>query len=423
MNKTWHVFRTEILNHITSVSFWFGAVGIPILGFVVYGAVLYYNEQVSLGKEVPLFNTIQQSFNRIIANDEESEERLIGYTDSGGLLLRPLENYKNFVLMPIATEQQGRAAVLNEDLDAYIIISPDYIATGEIILVQRELDVFGTLDAADWIEDALTKSLLPDRNLAERLANPLQVSETIDLAPAPQRDDEELASFFLPYAVTMLLYTLVMGSSSMLLSSVSKEKENRFLEVLMTCITPMQMFLGKIWGQGVIGLFQTVVWLVSAYVLFGNSREMMGLSESFNLPPSILLWGIIFFVLGYLLYASLMAGIGAMSPNLRENSQVVFLIMLPALVPLFTLVALIEYPNGGLAFWLSLFPFTASTVMMLRLAATTVPAWQVWLSAGILLASGVIIVRMVSGLFHAQTLFSGQKVTIKSFLLALIGRA
>lgn len=423
MNKIWYVFRTEILNHITSVSFWFGAVGIPILGFVVYGAVLYYTEQASLGNEIPLFDTVQRTLSSVMANDEEAQEQYIGYTDSGGLLQRPLEDRDNLIFTPIANIEDGRAAVRNGDLDAYIIISPNYIATGEIILVQRELDVFGSLDATEWIEDALTKSLLPDPNLANLLANPLQVSETIDLAPAPQRDDEEIASFFLPYAVTVLLYSLVMGSSSMLLSSVSKEKENRFLEVLMTCITPMQMFLGKIWGQGVIGLFQSVVWLVSAYVLFSGSREMMGLSESFNLPPSILVWGIVFFVLGYLLYASLMAGIGAMSPNLRENSQVVFLVMLPALIPLFTLAALIEYPNGGLAFWLSLFPFTASTVMMLRLSATTVPAWQVWLSAGILLASGVVIVRMVSGLFHTQTLFAGQKVTIKSFLLALIGRA
>lgn len=423
MNKIWQVFRTEILNHINSVSFWIGAVGIPMLGFVVYGIVLYYNEQASMGKEIPLFNTLQKTLSSVITEEDQTEQRRIGYADPGNLLLRPLENRDGLTFVAMPDIKAGRKAVATQNLDAYIIIAPDYIRSGSITLIQRELDVFDTIDATEWVEDSLAQSLLPDPNLASILANPLKVRQTVDLAPSPQRDQDEPASFFLPYVVTILLYSLVMGSSSMLLNSIGKEKENRFLEVLMTCISPMQMFLGKIWGQGVIGLFQSVVWMVSAYVLFDNSRQMINLPESFELPPSIVIWGIVFFVLGYLLYASLMAGIGAMSPNLRENSQVVLLITLPAIIPLFTLSALIQYPNGGLAFWLSLFPFTSSTVMMLRLSATTVPAWQVWLAIGILLASNILIVRMVSGLFQAQTLFSGQKVTIKRFVLALLGRA
>ena len=146
------------------------------------------------------------------------------------------------------------------------------------------------------------------------------------------------------------------------------------------------------------------------------------LPPEFLLDPFILVWAVIFFLLGYMIYAMLMAGIGALVPNLREASQATFLVTLPMMAPMILLSALIQSPNGALATGLSLFPFTASVTMMLRLSAGEVPLWQILLSIFLLIGTALLVIRAVAGLFRAQTILSGQTFNIKRFALALLGK-
>jgi ABC-2 type transport system permease protein len=134
-------------------------------------------------------------------------------------------------------------------------------------------------------------------------------------------------------------------------------------------------------------------------------------------------WGVLFFILGYAVYASLMAGVGALVPSLKEASQATFVIMIPLIAPLMLISPLISKPNSLLAVIISLFPLTAPVTMMTRLAATTVPIWQILLALALLAATAYFIVRGVAGLFRAQTLLSGQKFRLKLLLQALVGKA
>jgi ABC-2 type transport system permease protein len=207
-----------------------------------------------------------------------------------------------------------------------------------------------------------------------------------------------------------------------LLNSVSKEKGNQVIEVLLLSTSPRQLLAGKIIGLGVLGLVQTAIWIGTSYSLLALSGRNMSLPAAFALPPSLLIWGLVFFLLGYAVYASLMAGLGALVPNLREASQAVITVIWPLMIPMFLYVALLEYPHGALAVGLSLFPLTAPVAMMTRLAATTVPWWQLLLAVVILAATAVLVVRGVAGMFHAQTLLSGQPFSARRFFRALAGR-
>ena len=158
-------------------------------------------------------------------------------------------------------------------------------------------------------------------------------------------------------------------------------------------------------------------------VLLRLSGRTLNLENASVVSPTLLLWGIIFFLLGYAVYASLMAGLGALVPNVREASQVTTVIVLPMVAPLMMISVLIDKPNGGLATGLSLFPLTAPTTMMLRLAAGDVPLWQTLLSAALLAVTAFLIVRAVARMFRAQNLLSGQSINIKRYFLALFGRA
>jgi ABC-2 type transport system permease protein len=230
-------------------------------------------------------------------------------------------------------------------------------------------------------------------------------------------------SFWLPYAVTLIFYLVIMSAASLLLSSVAKEKENRVMEILMVSVTPRQLLTGKIIALGVVGLAQTVIYVVTGRALLAASGRAFDLPAVFQLPPSFVFWGILFFLGGYALYASLMAGLGALVPNMREASQATIVIVLPLIIPLFLISVMIEDPNGMLAVILSLFPFTSPVVMMLRLSATTVPLWQPALAVLILFVTVYFVLRAVANMFHAQTLLTGQQFSVKLYFRTLLGRA
>ncbi len=255
-----------------------------------------------------------------------------------------------------------------------------------------------------------------------RLDQPLKL-ETVSLAPTPAREQANPLTFFLPYAVTMLFYFIILSSASLLLSSVTKEKQNRVIEMLMVSVTPRQLLTGKIVGLGLVGLLQTVVWIGTGRILLAQSGTTFNLSTAFQLPASFLAWGLIFFILGYAVYASLMAGLGALVPNMREASQATILVIFPLIIPIFLLSILINDSNGMLAVILSLIPFTSPVTMMLRLSAGNVPIWQTLLSAALLAGTAVLIVRAVARMFHAQSLLSGQPFSRKLFVDTLLGRA
>ena len=148
---------------------------------------------------------------------------------------------------------------------------------------------------------------------------------------------------------------MIFGSASMMLNSITNEKQNRVIEILMTSVTPAQMLTGKIIALGIVGLLQTLVWSGTGFVLLRLSGRTFEIPAAFQLDPVFLLWGLAFFVAGYAVYASLMAGVGALVPNIKEASQATFVLIIPLIIPLMLISALIQKPNGGLSVFLSLF--------------------------------------------------------------------
>jgi ABC-2 type transport system permease protein len=253
-----------------------------------------------------------------------------------------------------------------------------------------------------------------------RIDQPLRVT-SVSLSTDPQRDEDNPLTGIVPYAITFIFYIVLLGGATLLLNSVASEKENRVIEVLVMSIAPRQLLVGKIIGLGLAGLAQTIIWMGVGFVLLNLSGNTFNLPQV-ELPPSILIWGLIFFLLGYAIFASLMAGAGALVPNLRESGQATIIVLLPLIIPLMFNAALIEEPNNGLAIGLSLFPLTAPIAMMTRLAAAEIPIWQPLLAAALMLLTSVLIIRAVSGLFRAQTLLSGQSFKLRRFFAALAGR-
>lgn len=190
----------------------------------------------------------------------------------------------------------------------------------------------------------------------------------------------------------------------------------------MSSIKPRQLLTGKILGLGLVGLLQLVVWLGSALVMLRLGGRTLQLPANAQLSPGLLIWGMIFFVLGYLVYGTIMAGVGALVGSVKEASQATFIVILPILIPLMMVGAIINQPHAPLSVILSLIPFTAPNTIMTRMAASTVPLWQLMLSITLLMVTIVILIRAVSGMFRAQLLLTGQKFSLGLFINTLRGK-
>jgi ABC-2 type transport system permease protein len=410
MKRTLYVLRHEILSTVMRRSFLLTAFGVPLVSALIFAAVSFFNRSATDGI-VSMVNS----------SGAASQIKTEGYVDESGLIkvippAVPEGALKSFPDVPAAREALKRG-----EIDAYYLIPADYLQSGELVIVRSDFNPFSAFAESNLIRQTLDVNLLDgDFRLARRIEDPLSL-ETRVKQPEVTREQSDPVTFFLPYGVGMVYYVIILMSASLLLNSITKEKENRVLEILMSAITSRQLFAGKVIGLGLAGLLQAVLWVGTGYLILQVSGQTLDLPADFQLPASFLAWGLLFFLLGYSLYASIMAAVGALVPNLREATQATFVIILPLLVPLMAVSLLVSEPNGTLALALSLFPFTAPVAMMARLAATQVPWWQLVVAAFLLLGSVIWFVRLAAHLFRAQVLLSGQPFDLRRLFRALIG--
>lgn len=411
MKKTLLVLRNEIITAVTRKSFLFTAFGLPLIAVLIF-----------LGASVLKSDTLS-SLGGLTGGSDESELQVEGYVDRSGLIKVIHEDIPEGILVAYPDEASARRALNDGEIAAYYVIPADYIVSGNLIYINPDYNWTSSKGQAWVMRQTITANLLdnePER--IQRFWNAMDV-EVKALAPSQKRDRDNPLTFAVPYATMMIFYVAILMSSSLLLNSVSVEKQNRVMEILMSSINPRQLLTGKIVGLGITGLLQTLIWFGTGYTLLRLSGRTFDLPPGFELPPSILVWGIVFFLLGYAVYASLMAALGALVPNLKEGSQSTLVVIWPAIVPMFLISILIEQPHGALATGLSLFPLTAPMTMMLRLSVGGVPWWQPPLAAGLLLLTVYFILRAVARVFRAQYLLSGQTFSVKRYFAALLGRA
>jgi ABC-2 type transport system permease protein len=412
MKKIALVLVNEIITVITRPSFWLAAVGIPLIGAVIFGIAGIINRNAGTAATV----------SQIITGPQDIRPQ--GYVDLSGIIRAIPGTVPASTFEAFSDESTARLGLAKGEISAFYIVPADYIQKGSIIYIRPDFNPLATSgDQSGLFQWVLQVNLAGgDMALANLVKGPQHVQDN-SLAPIAQPDENNVLAFWAPYAVTLIFYFLIMGSASLLLSSITKEKENRIMEILLTSVTPRQLLTGKILGLGIVGFGQTLLWVGTVVILMNLSGRAFKLPSAISFPPSFLWWGLVFFLLGYAVYASLMAGLGALAPNLREASQVTFVIMLPLIIPLFfSSTVFMQDPNGPIATGFSLFPLSAPVAMMARLSAGGVPWWHPVLAAILLAGTTVITVRAVANMFRAQALVSGQSIKAKTFFKALFGR-
>ncbi len=425
MNKIWLVAVREYVSTVKRKGFVIATLGMPLFFMLIFG--------------------IAALVGLLTVNKTRNQRDVVGIVDESGLidfaLLPSVQSFHdrrtNQVLDDLASAlgAQGetmraqmpgpasrvdfriyrtRATVqLVPPLRGYYVVPADYLETGEIELLLKK-GTFLADDRPGWrvVQSLVDASLAKDRvdaTVAGRLWMPpklkaVALSETGQVANRSVVD--EVSRFAVPYVFTIFFMLSIMTSAGYLLQSVAEEKENRVMEVLLSSLTPDQLLAGKVIGLGGAGLTQILVWVIVGVF------PSLALAPFLDLRWSQLLVAIVFFILGFLLFGSLMGGFGSIGSNLKESQQTTMLWSLTAVVPLFFVSILIAEPNGTLARVLSYIPFTAPITMMLRVACGRVPWWDVALSALILAVSLLAFVRLAAKVFRLGVLMYGKRPSI-----------
>lgn len=409
------VARFELVTLLRRPVYLILAVGLPLIGLLVMSLVAARPPDL----EMPG------------AGEGERALEAEGYVDLAGLLVDLPPNLPRGVLMAFPDETRARQALARGEIAAYYVVSPDYLESGDLIYVHPTLNPIASAGDQSWtIRRALLINLLNgDAQLADQIWDPLAV-ETTDLAavqtgvagdcPHPGADCRDQP--FLRYIPTfMLVFTFVAltNGASLLMRSVGREKQNRVMEILTSSITPVELMGGKIIGLGIATLLGFATWMLCAGIALQRSGALHSLPSGFALPTGLVPWSAVFFLLGFALFASLMAGIGALVPNLKETTQASWLVMGPMLVGYMVGIFAIDTPHSALMVALSLFPITSPMVMVQRLSIGGVPGWQPTVSAILLLGAVILAMGFAGRLFRAQHLLSGQSFSIRRLLAAL----
>ena len=245
-------------------------------------------------------------------------------------------------------------------------------------------------------------------------------------------------------ALAVLIYLFIMLFGGQVMQGVMEEKSNRIVEVIVSSVKPFQLMMGKIIGVSLVALTQFLMWIVLTFAIYigfsaalgisnpqaittgtvmaqeiGNSSIMNneGVQNIVNIIRSIdfgaiLIGFIIFFVLGYLLYATLFAAIGAIVENNTDSQQFTLPVTVPLIIGMLSAVAIVNNPDGNLALWMSMIPFTSPIVMMVRIPFG-VPVWQVAISALILLGTFIGMTWVAAKVYRTGILMYGKKLTYK----------
>ena len=423
MNKTMLVARHELATTLGRRSFLFFAFVVPLLAVLIFGAIEFAKRNESEDE----------------GGDETIDMVAEGYVDQAGLIDGLPQGPAAEYLLPYASEEQAMAALEADEIEGYYLIPADFLESGEIIRVYPN-DATLTTSSQQWLMRwALFVNLLGgDEVLASLIWNPVDQQAT-NLSPEPEHDRyaEEDCSRpgaacqssslvrMIPAMLVLVFYMFFMISSSLLFNSVAQEKENRTVEIMMVSITPQQMLAGKLIGLGIASLLQMLAWLGSIYASFTIGGRTLNLPEGFTFPPETIAWGIVFFLLGYVMYAGLMAGAGALVPSAKEGTQATLIVMMPMLIAYLVgwLSPFADVSEAPLHVALSLFPLTAPVMMVMRMSGSIVPLWQLLLSAGLIAVTSYAVVRASAAMFRAQYLLSGQSFSAKRYYTALLGRS
>jgi len=412
MNKIWCVIKREYIQIVRTKGFIIGT----ILGPVLMLALLI----------VPILAALAAG----------GEQRSIGVIDRTGELYPSLVqklDYKmkdgrpRYIFSPYepqagkleALRADLRQKVLTKKLSAYIYLPDDIIGNGEAEFLSEHVSDFEEIKR---VNEALNFVVVEKRLKKEGL-DPDKIArytrhvglKTIKLTEKGQEEDTG-GTFAVAYLLVLILYMTMFFYGAIIMRGVIEEKNNRVVEVVLSSLKPSQLMAGKLLGIAAVGVTQYLIWALFGLVAstYGGSlvASIVPAASGFkmpHIPPYIFIYFVLFFILGYFLYATIYAAVGSMVNSEKEAQQLLMPISMFLVVPILLISFVLRSPNSSFSVVMSLIPFFAPILMMMRICILLPPFSQVALSIALLILAAAAMVWLTAKIYRVGILMYGKR--------------
>ncbi|MGL5732103.1 MAG: ABC transporter permease [Bacteroidales bacterium] len=387
---------------------------------------------------------------------KDSSAKKVGLVDYSGLYKDVLKNTDQFVFYNLENEDIKLNAgdeKAEGAYDAYIVINApitkennkiSFISLKQIPVELRSY-VEGNLEEYVYNQNLANSGVDNIKNIIENARVRINVDTIKRMDTGEEVSSSGEIAGVIGIFTTFLIYMFIFMYGTQVMNSVVEEKTNRIVEILVSSVSPVELMMGKILAIALVGLTQMMIWVVMigaavTYmgVAFGltskgvDPAQVAGMAQMAQMPvsgPAAEIFGVvtgfnwslilgmfvIYFIGGYLLYSSMFAAVGAAVDSQADTQQFMLPITLPIIFALYAGIYSAQNPDGPLAFWCSLIPFTSPIVMMVRLPFD-VPMWQILLSVGLLIVTFIGMVFISAKIYRVGILMYGKKTNYKELI-------
>ncbi len=438
MNKILLIIRREYITRVRKKSF----IVMSILGPLLFAAFLI----------VPSW----------LATMEDKEVKNIAVVDETRLFGKdlPETDYIKFSYLQDTNIEPIKDNFEKLDYYGILYIPANILSSNTSVLYSDKQPSMSTrMHISNSLEDKIEAGKLKAENIEnlDKILSAIETDITLrNITFSGEGEEQEShagIAMGIGYVGGMLIYFFIFLFGAMVMRGVIEEKTSRIVEVIVSSVRPFQLMMGKILGIGLVGLTQFLIWVILTVMLVmgiqrtlfpevtqsrapqvisqdimsgsepdpgeasGTGDEMELIGEIFSSLDTVnfgLILGmfIFFFLAGYLLYASFFAIIGSAVDNETDTQQFMFPVTVPLIIGIFVMINTIQNPEGSIAFWFSIIPFTSPIVMMVRIPFNP-PVWELVLSMVILILTFIGSVWMAGKIYRTGILMYGKKVNYK----------
>ena len=410
------VIRREYLERVRTKAFWISTLVVPFF----LGAVMILPAYLAArgGGEFSVavidlsgrfFEPVENEVDRMLGGDDEKLSIDLFLQDPGA--------------DPETTRERIKDQVQQKDFDGMLVIPAEMPDEGQPEYVAPNVAAFKLVTV---LERSVNNVMVADRLTGAGL-DPEKVREltkrvglrTMKLGKGGEETRDRGQSFMLAYVFMMIIYVTVLMYGIYVMRGVLEEKSSHVVEVVISTVKPFELMLGKILGIGAVGLTQFLIWAtLMAAVSAPGAVSAMGISgiELPTVPALTLFFFVVYFVLGFLLYGTLYAGIGAAFDTEQEAQNFQGLITMFLIVPLVLMMQILNQPDGTLSVVLSLIPFFTPMLMFLRITLIPVPAIQLVASVVLMVGAILACTWVVAKIYRVGILMHGSKPKLKDLI-------
>ena len=390
----------------------------------------------------------------LIASYSEGDEGLkVGVVDNSGIVMPYMESDSDVSFEQIMGRSMEDLKGDFDNLNLFALVGISQLDSANNVQVvtyskkQLNIDIKNRIERN--VEAAVEENKLKSYGIPqlEQIMADVESNVRISTYMLDEKGEEKASKveifMIIGYIASFMIYMFIFLFGNMVMRSVIEEKTTRIIEVIVSSVKPFQIMMGKILGVASVALTQFFIWVVFTLVIVTVAGSALGLNDPAQTIPvttdipvdeivaaaqteggdflqalkdvnyvQIIGCFLVYFVLGYLLYSSMFAAVGAVVDNEADTQQFILPVTMPIIIGLFLMLHTFQYPDSSLSFWGSVIPFTSPLVMMARIAYG-VPAWELALSIGLLVVTFVAMAYLSGKIYRVGILMYGKKPSWK----------